>query len=40
MEAIQQYESDRHNDAVAAVEVNLPTYVDEGPTILPNPGEA
>ena len=36
MEAIERYESDRHNDAVAAVEANPPTYVDEGPTILPN----
>jgi hypothetical protein len=38
--AEQKYETDRHNDAVAAVEANPPTYVDEGPTILPNPSDA
>ena len=36
MEAIQKYESDRHIDAVAAVEANPPTYVEPGPVTLPN----
>jgi hypothetical protein len=40
MEAIQKYESDRHNDAVAAVEVNPPTYVEPGPVTLPNPSDS
>jgi hypothetical protein len=37
--ADQKYETDRHNDAVAAVEVNPPTYVEPGPVTLPNPNE-
>jgi hypothetical protein len=37
---IERFETDRHNDAVAAVEANPPTYVETGPVTLPNPGEA
>ena len=38
MEAIQKYEFDRHNDAVAAVEANPLEYMgDPGPVTLPNP---
>jgi hypothetical protein len=33
---IERFETDRHNDAVAAVEANPPTYVEPGPVTLPN----